>query len=349
MRAIKLPLKVFGTLLLLLCFTVASVLLWFGWQAGQRETQAAADLSPNTGHYLKVPDSNVKVESLNIFVQEMGPTDGPAVLMVHGTGAWSGTWRPTMQVLAAAGFHAIAIDLPPFGFSQRPSIADYEKSTQGSRIVGVLDALKIDRVFLIGHSFGGGPTMEAALQIPPRVRGIVLIDAALSVETANDNLTAHESPHGIQAFVLGTPFMRDRVVATFLTNPLFTHRLLTLFIDNPERATDDWVALYRQPLDATGATRAISKWLPELLAPARVAASEKPSTYRTLQFPLRLIWGGRDSITPLAQAQALVGLAPNAQLHVMPGIGHIPQIEDGAAFNNLLVEQLKQLSAANPN
>ena len=344
MRALKLLLKFVGILLALLCVTVASVLLWFGWQAGQRETQAASTLTPSTGRYVTVQDANVKVESLQVFVQEMGPTDGAAVLMVHGTGAWSGTWRPTMQVLAAAGFHAIAIDLPPFGFSERPNVADYEKATQGSRIVGVLDTLKVDRVFLVGHSFGGGPTMEAALQIPQRVRGIVLVDAALSVEAANENREVHEAPHGIPALVLGTPFLRDRVVATFLTNPLFTHRLLTLFIDNPERATDDWVGLYRQPLHATGTTAAISKWLPELLAPARVAISEKPSTYRALQIPLRLIWGERDSITPLAQAQTLAGLAPNAQLHVLPGIGHIPQIEAGSAFNAMLAEQLKQLA-----
>jgi pimeloyl-ACP methyl ester carboxylesterase len=82
-----------------------------------------------------------------------------------------------MQVLAKAGFQAIAIDLPPFGFSQRPADADYSKSAQGAHIVGVLDALNIRNAILVGHSFGGGPTMEAVLQIPQRVKGIAAISA----------------------------------------------------------------------------------------------------------------------------------------------------------------------------
>jgi pimeloyl-ACP methyl ester carboxylesterase len=339
MPMLKILLKIIAAMLMLAIIVVISSLIYFGWRAGERETQTSASMAPASGRY-------VKALNLDLFIQEAGPADGQAVLLVHGTGAWSETWRPTMKVLADAGFHAIAIDLPPFGFSQRPDAADYDKSSQGKRIVGILDALKIEQVFLVGHSFGGGPTMEAGLQIPSRVRGIVLVDAALSIADTNDNLTMHEPASGLSGVILSTPFVRDRVVATFLTSPLFTRKLLTLFIDNPDRATDNWVKLYQRPLNVSGTTPAISKWLPELLAPVNLAASEKPDTYRRTQIPLSLIWGDRDTITPISQAHYLVGIAPRAKLTVMTGIGHIPQIENGAAFNALLVEQLKQWSAA---
>ena len=106
-----------------------------------------------------------------------------ALLFVQGTGAWSGAWRPATTMLGNAGFHAIAIDLPPFGFSERPGQPLYDKQDQGKRIVGVLDALRIQRVILVGHSFGAGPTMEAAFLKPERVRGLVLVDAALNLES----------------------------------------------------------------------------------------------------------------------------------------------------------------------
>ncbi len=129
---------------------------------------------------------------------------------------------------------------------------------------------------------------------------------------------------------------RDSVVATFLTNPLFTRRLLQGFIDDPARATDAWVALYQRPLGVEGTTAAVGAWLPALIGPSTGAASENPATYRALTIPVYLIWGERDRITPLAQGEELARLVPGAELTVIKEVGHIPQIEDAAAFNEVL-------------
>lgn len=309
---------------------VVLILAAFSWQASRREVQAAKAAAPSTGRYVKAAD-------VELFVQEAGPADGAPVVFVHGTGAWSEAWRGTMNAVAAKGMRAIALDLPPFGFSLRPAKPDYSKEAQGRRILGVLDALQLRDVILVGHSFGGGPTMEAALHAPDRVRCVVLVDAALSI--ANDDAGVPAAPLPLRAF-LASGVVRDSVVATFLTNPVFTRRLLQGFIDDPSRATDDWVRIYQRPLVVSDTTAAVSAWLPALLAPSEVAASERPASYRGLKVPLYVIWGDRDSITPLDQAQRLVKLAPRAELSVMKGVGHIPQIEDAAAFHALMVEQL---------
>src|SRR5262245_53015141 len=146
---------------------VALTLGFFRWEAGQREVMDARDAAPRGGRHVAAAD-------VAMFVQEAGPADGQPVVFVHGTGAWSETWRETMTVLAGAGYRAIAIDLPPFGYSQRPGQPAYDKQTQGRRIVGALEALGIPRVIMVGHSFGGGPTVEAAFLAPERVRGLVL-------------------------------------------------------------------------------------------------------------------------------------------------------------------------------
>ncbi|MFD2270214.1 alpha/beta fold hydrolase [Undibacterium arcticum] len=124
------------------------VLAGFRWQAERREVQIATVAAPTTGRFVHAAD-------VQMFIQEMGPATGPAVLFVHGTGAWSETWRESMAALAQAGSHTIAIDLPPFGYSGKPFNKRYGRQDQAARIIGVLDALKIPRATLVGHSFGG--------------------------------------------------------------------------------------------------------------------------------------------------------------------------------------------------
>ena len=315
---------------------VIAALAAFSWQADRREVRLAAEAAPPTGRFVKAAD-------VSMFIQEAGPADGPAVLFVHGTGAWSETWRDSMSVLAKAGFRAIAIDLPPFGYSQRPDQPHYGKQQQGRRIIGVLDALQLRRAMLVGHSFGGGPTLEATLLAPDRIRALVLVDAALSIRTANEEA---QPPSLLVRAVLGAKPLRDSVVATFLTNPSFTRRLLQAFIDDSAHATDERVAVYRQPLTVKGSTQAIGEWLPALLTPTGVSASEDPTSYKTLGMPVFVIWGGRDSFTPLAQGERLAAITPKAELLVMKQVGHIPQIEDARQFNELLLQCVGRLKLA---
>jgi pimeloyl-ACP methyl ester carboxylesterase len=312
----------------------AATLAVFQWQADQREQYSAASIAPRSGRYVNAAD-------VRVFIQESGPATGPVVLLIHGTGAWSETWRPSMDVLAATGYRAIALDLPPFGYSERPLQPRYSKAAQARRIIGVLDALDVPRAMLVGHSFGGGPTVEAALVAPARVKALVLVDAALSI--AEEDSASPEPPTPLLRGLLAIQPLRDGVVATFLTNPQFTRRLLQAFIADPVHATDERVRIYQQPLTVRGSTAAIGQWLPELLAPQASAQSERSSAYRTLAMPLVAIWGDLDTITPLAQGKRLVSLVPQAKLEVIPMVGHIPQIESPAAFNRLLVETLQLL------
>lgn len=326
-RIVRWALYGFGAVVL----GVFLVLAGFNWRANLREAQTNTVAAPATGRFVKAAD-------VDVFIQEAGPVEGSAVLFIHGTGAWSETWRESMTALANAGFHAIAIDLPPFGYSQRPDKPRYGKRDQAARIIGVLDALNISSAILIGHSFGGGPTMEAAFLAPDRIKALVLVDAALGIRTIDQ---AEQPPTEILQTFLTTRALRDAVVATFLTNPLFTKRLLGFFIADPAHATQARVRVYQRPLTVSGSTQAIGEWLPELLAPS-ASASNNPDAYATLRMPVFVVWGEDDSITPLEQGQRLTSITPGAKLVVMKRVGHIPQIEDASRFNDLLVKLLTQ-------
>jgi pimeloyl-ACP methyl ester carboxylesterase len=301
------------------------------WQAAHREALPAAKLAPTTGKYVAAAD-------VQMFVQDAGPADAVPVLFVHGTGAWSETWRDTLSALTAAGYRVIAIDLPPFGFSERPQNRRYDKRSQGARIVGALDSLGIHDAILVGHSFGGGPTVEAALLAPSRVRALVLVDAALGIRESSLEQAAAPPPFAMR-FLLDTQPLRNAVVGTFFSNPLFTQRILRSFIADGSKATDERVAIYQRPLVVEGTTQAFGEWLPALILPG-AARSEDPAAYATLKMPVGLLWGDLDTITPLPQGRRLASLVPGAQLEILGGVGHIPQLESPAVFNDALLRML---------
>src|SRR5690349_22037860 len=87
----------------------------FTWQAEERETQILEKSLPAGGRYVKAGD-------IQVYIQDTGTLKGEDVVIVPGFGGWSGVWQPTAKALADAGFRVITLDLPPFGFSQRPKL-----------------------------------------------------------------------------------------------------------------------------------------------------------------------------------------------------------------------------------
>lgn len=244
------------------------------------------------------------------------PTD-PIVVLISGTSAWGGTWVEVAEPLARQGFYVVAPDLPPFGYSARPEPDGYTRAAQGARIVELMDSLGRDDLVLVGHSFGGGATVEAAMTAPPgRIRHLVLLDAAIGLGI----------PPSPAAFVARVPLVGESLVAATFTNPAFLPTGLHSMVHDPAVVTDERVARYARPLTLVGSTAAVTNWLPELLAPTP-GVSSTDAAYRSFATPTTVIWGAEDHATPVAQAEHLVDLLPNAELVVLPGVGHLPQIE----------------------
>lgn len=306
-------------------------LVVFRWQAGDRERISRHDAAPKQGEFVDAGD-------VEIFVQEMGPAKGPAVLFIHGTAAWSESWREPMAVLASQGFHTIALDLPPFGFSQRPEDGTYDRDHQASRIIGVLDALHITNAILVGHSIGSGPTLQAALNAPQKVRALILVDAALNL---NPKGIEKNNSWMLQPLLSFKP-LRDALVASSITNPLFTRWGLQQFVKNPAVATPERVALYQQPFVVIGTTSAVSDWVYYSLFDEDTSSGANPAYYTKLQMPVHIIWGEDDTTTPLSHGEYLATLIPGATLTTLKNVGHIPQIEDTAQFITILLGLLNE-------
>jgi pimeloyl-ACP methyl ester carboxylesterase len=315
--------------LLVLLLSIILVITSFRMAASIRETGMRAQMAPRTGHL-------VPTRSGGVFVQEKGPANGIPVALFHGTAAWSELWRHTSDALAEAGFHVIALDLPPFGFSDRPG--SYTRQDQAARINDVLETLEAPPAIIVGHSFGAGAATELVMRHPDRARGLVLIDAALGL------MAAPSPAPSMISWVIQPQWIREILVSLTITNPVATQMLLKSMIAKKERALPEYVAILQHPLAQRDSTSDIADWLYYFLGSDTTAASADRAAYAKLEAPVAILWGDKDTITPLEQARDLQTLLPpETELTLLPGLGHIPQIEDPAMFNDALLKTLARL------
>lgn len=299
-----------------------------------RETGDAARDAPSTGAF-------VVTERGRLFTHAEGPAAGRPVIFVHGTAAWSGFWRGTITRIGVAGYRAIAIDLPPFGFSERDRAGRYARQDQAMRLIALVEAMAPARPIIVGHSFGAGPVLEAVMMRPNLFGGLVLVAGALGLPEDGEVPAVDD---GIASSLIGQPFIANLAIAASATNPWLTRYLLSTMIHRKEAATSEVADVLRQPQRLAGTTQAYAQWLPVLFRPERRALSGSPANLRTLPVPTAVIWGREDTLTPLPQGERIAALIPGATLDVMDGVGHIPHLEAPASFERLLLQRLEGMA-----
>ena len=155
---------------------------------------------------------------------------------------------------------------------------------------------------------------------------------------------APKDPAWLQG-ALAPEWVRRALVDAVLVNPWLTRRLLAGLLARPQAASGDVVATLQRPYRRPGTSAAYAEWLPSLLLRDRDARSADPAAYRGLALPVALVWGEDDRVTPIAQGERLRALIPGATLDALPGVGHIPHIEDEAAFVAAAVRRLADIEA----
>ena len=125
---------------------------------------------------MNIEHRRVNVGRLSLHVAELGV--GPAVLLLHGFPAFWADWENQMQALAAAGFRAIAPDLPGYGQSDRlPNVLDYRLPLLAADMAGLVSALGLSNVHVVGHDWGGPLAYCLTAEYPQLVERLVVINA----------------------------------------------------------------------------------------------------------------------------------------------------------------------------
>ncbi len=320
---------------------IATIILTLAYQTIRsvaREASTIEALAPEHGNF-------VIADGVKIFYQELGPADGKPVILLHGTGSWSEIWRETMTALSANGYRAIAIDIPPFGYSERLEGSElFTTEKQGRRLNAVLKALNIQNGVLVGHSVGGRPTLEALLNNQKGIEKLVLVDVALGfgADSLNPQFAQNE-PGFLLKSIFQIKLLRNVLFRSLGTNPSCTRAQLEAFVYNKSAIKPEHIEMLQKPLSIQGTTVSNADWFEYLtIAAPHQGLSTKFDKYGLIKIPTLIIWGNQDDITPLWQGAYLSRLIPNSTLEIMHGVGHIPYIEDASEFNRVLLTFLNK-------
>jgi pimeloyl-ACP methyl ester carboxylesterase len=122
---------------------------------------------------------------------------------------------------------------------------------------------------------------------------------------------------------------------------MFTARLLSGLVAEKSAVTPERVRMLQRPFVVENTTVRFGEWLRPFVTSTEGSLATRRDLYGTLRMPALVLWGARDSLTPLAQGRDLVGLIPGARWAELPRAGHIPAIEDPAGFDDALLRFLR--------
>ncbi|APP86332.1 alpha/beta fold hydrolase [Xanthomonas hortorum pv. vitians] len=119
----------------------------------------------------------VDTNGIRLAVYDEG--SGPAVLLLHGFLGLAYSWRHQFSAFVRAGYRVIAVDQRGYGLSDRPAAVEaYDMANLTADLVGVLDALGIEKAIVVGHDWGAGVAWQMPLHHPIRVAGVVALNVA---------------------------------------------------------------------------------------------------------------------------------------------------------------------------
>ena len=242
---------------------------------------------------------------------ELGRTDAPCVVFLHGFGADLLTWQLCLVPLAAS-YRVIALDLPGHGRTS-PDVGDASLRFMTDWLDEALDVLGITDAHIIGHSMGAKIALGFALSYPERAASLALV-----------------SPAG-----LGGEFHHDTLDA-FLHDPEHAEVLAAQLVGPRGQALIPGLAQsLRQAADPV---RREALW--QLLGQAKtygLALSPEGFDWSKIRVPLTLLWGDHDRLIPMPEARRL---PPSAPVHLIEGAGHLPHMEASSAVVSHLKEFL---------
>jgi 2-hydroxymuconate-semialdehyde hydrolase len=248
---------------------------------------------------------------------------GPPLLLIHGSGpgvSAYANWRLNLPVLGES-FRVLAPDMLGFGFTEWPREPIRDTSAWVRHLLGFLDALKLDKVSIVGNSFGGALTLAFMIAHPDRVERAVLMGPAgleFPITPALD-------------FIWGyTPSLEKmKQTVAYLAN-------------DQARVTDELVRSRYEASLRPGVFEAYSALFGETPRQKHIAMlASDPEKVRQLPHEVLLLHGKEDQVIPLEVSIRLAGMIRRADLCALADCGHWVQIERFASFNRLVMDFVK--------
>lgn len=271
----------------------------------------------------KNPEIGKSIRANGILTNYHDVGSGFPVLMIHGSGpgvsAWA-NWRLTLPSLSQRR-RLILPDMVGFGYTERPAGIRYGLDTWVAHAIGVMDALELKQVDLIGNSFGGALSLAIAARHPARVRRLVLMGSAgvdFELTPALDEVWGY------------TPSLEKM------------RHMMDLFAYDRSLITDELARMRYEASLQPGLQEAYASMFPEPRQRCVEALCTPVSDLRHLPHETLIIHGREDKVVPPGNARKLNTYIANSQMHIFGKCGHWTQIEQSARFCRLVNDFLDE-------
>jgi pimeloyl-ACP methyl ester carboxylesterase len=259
----------------------------------------------------------IQIGDLAVAVSDAG--NGPPVVLLHGLGCGRRMWFH--QILALQDrFRVIAYDQRGHGLTDAPAIAaEYSAAHLARDLIGVLDALQIERAAIVGFSLGGGPALALAASKPECVSRLVLADVGAGAD----------DPVKIEGMVRRWVKLIDQGAADELVCEMLRSELFKVYARRNKRRLEHMAALIRAtPLNGLRFT------LSEVLA-KRKSLFRLTDVLKAVRAPTLVLVGQHDYVCSKA-SKLIAQTIPNASLKIIEDSGHMSPLEQPAAFTAAL-------------
>ncbi len=290
--------------------------VWLAWTPDKTEQVLLQSYSrPGTARLM--------VQQQPVFVQDSGPRDAPAILLLHGFGAslqaWD-DWAPALE----KNLRVLRIDIPGFGLSGPAVNQDYSDAADVARVIALLDQLGVQQVIIAGHSMGGRIAWNLAAAHPERVSKLVL----LSPDGFPDPNAKSDKTYEVPALLGLLPYSLPQWA-------LRVGGVAPAFADDSQ-LTPQMMQRYHDMMLAPGVRTA-------LLERMRQTRNSNPVVrLQSIKIPTLLLWGEKDAFIPLSNAQDYLKAMPQARLVTLPGVGHVLHEEAPQASVQAVLDFLSQ-------
>jgi len=260
---------------------------------------------------------SVRAGGLETFYLEAGPVDAPPVVLVHGLSATNASMLPLIPALSK-DFRVLAPDLPGHGGTQATG-DQHAARFLGDWLIAFLRETCDQPAVLVGNSLGGRTSLEAALNSPSEVRGLVLLCPAVAFRKLRQLV----------------PFVRivpDEIAALPVRVPrrIAMRGLRSLFAD-PSRLPDAWfdaaIDEFIRVITIRPNRLAIFSALRHIYLDQPFGESGFWDRLPALKPPALFVWGDKDLLVPAGFARFVSDALPTAETMVLEDCGHVPQFE----------------------
>jgi len=263
------------------------------------------------------PETGLNISAGGIVTNYHDRGDGAPLLLIHGSGpgvsAWA-NWRANIPELSRQN-RVIAPDMVGFGFTERPDNFTYNMDNWVNHAVDFLDALDLDRVSIVGNSFGGALALAMAIRHPERVEKLVLMGS------------------------VGVPFkLTDGLDKVWGYTPSIENmrQLLDIFACDRGLVTDELARLRYEASIQPNFQETYASMFPAPRQRWVEAMTSPDDDIRTITQQTLIIHGREDRVIPPENSLRLFSLIENARLHMFGKCGHWTQIEHTKEFTHLV-------------